>query len=88
MINNSYDLVWGIYIGIIAFVAGYLLLGDKKSLIIKSSTLNIIFMVFFIIIFFLVGYLFKNLMLVFKDVPKKTPNQYINTNEPVEYMES
>jgi len=88
MINNSYDLVWGIYIAIIAFIAGYLMLGENKQLILKPTTLNIIFMLFFIIIFFLIGYLFRNLMLVFKDVSKKQPNEYINTNELVEYNES
>ena len=88
MINNSYDLVWGIYIAIIAFIAGYLMLGENKQLILKPTTLNIIFMLFFIIIFFLIGYLLRNLMLVFKDVSKKQPNEYINTNELVEYNES
>ena len=88
MINNSYDLVLGIYLAVVAFFAGYTLMGDKKEQILKSSTLNIIIMAFFIIIFFLIGYLFRNMMLLFKKMPEKVPNTYIDTNEPIEYIES
>lgn len=88
MINNSYDLVLGIYLGVVSFIMGYMILSDKKQLILKPSSLNIILMIFFIIIFFLFGYLFRNIMLFFKKMPGKVPNVYIDTNETVDYMES
>jgi len=78
----------GIYLAVVAFFAGYMLMGDKSQQILKSSTLNIIIMAFFIIIFFLIGYLFRNMMLLFKKMPEKVPNTYIDTNEPIEYIES
>jgi hypothetical protein len=78
MIKDSYDLVIGIYLAVIAFFAGYMLLGNDKIMIMRSTSLNWIFMAFFIMIFFLFGYLFKNLLMQFKDVRKKIPTNYIN----------
>lgn len=87
MINDGYDLVIGIYLGIILFFAGYKLLSNKDSFM-KDTTLNLIFMAFFIIIFFLFGFLFKNIFLQFKDVNDRNSMPFINTNAKINYEDS
>ena len=67
MINDSYDLVIGIYLGIIFYILGYKLLPNSE-IIMEDNILNLIFISFFITIFFLFGFLFKNIFLQFKSV--------------------
>ena len=67
MINDSYDLVIGIYLGIIFFILAYKLL-PNSVMIMEDNILNLIFISFFITIFFLFGFLFKNIFLQFKSV--------------------
>ena len=62
MINDSYDLVIGIYLGIIFYIIGYKLLPNSE-MIMEDNILNLIFISFFITIFFLFGFLFKNIFL-------------------------
>ena len=62
MINDSYDLVIGIYLGIILYILGYKLLPNSE-IIMEDNILNLIFISFFITIFFLFGFLFKNIFL-------------------------
>ncbi len=73
MINDSYDLVIGIYLGIIFFILAYKLLPNYE-MIMEDNILNLIFISFFITIFFLFGFLFKNIFLQFKSV-KLLPTQ-------------
>jgi len=70
MINDSYDLVIGIYLGIIFYILAYKLLPNSEMFM-EDSILNIIFISFFITIFFLFGFLFKNIFLQFKIVQLK-----------------
>ena len=70
MINDSYDLVIGIYLGIIFYILGYKLLPNSQ-IIMEDNILNLIFISFFITIFFLFGFLFKNIFLQFKSVSLK-----------------
>ena len=67
MIEDSYDLVIGIYLGIIFYILGYKLLPNSE-IIMEDNILNLIFISFFITIFFLFGFLFKNIFLQFKSV--------------------
>ena len=67
MINDSYDLVIGIYLAIIFYILGYKLLPNSE-MIMEDNILNLIFISFFITIFFLFGFLFKNIFLQFKIV--------------------
>ena len=62
MIEDSYDLVIGIYLGIIFYILGYKLLPNSE-MIMEDNILNLIFISFFITIFFLFGFLFKNIFL-------------------------
>lgn len=71
MINDSYDLVIGIYLGIILFVLAYKILPNNE-MIMEDNILNVIFISFFITIFFLFGFLFKNIFLQFKSVESKS----------------
>jgi len=70
MINDSYDLVIGIYLGIIFFILAYKFLPNYE-MIMEDHILNLIFISFFITIFFLFGFLFKNIFLQFKSVQTK-----------------
>lgn len=70
MINDSYDLVIGIYLAIIFYIIGYKLLPNSE-MIMEDNILNLIFISFFITIFFLFGFLFKNIFLQFKTVNTK-----------------
>ncbi len=70
MINDSYDLVIGIYLAIIFFIIGYKIL-PNSLMIMEDNILNLIFISFFITIFFLFGFLFKNIFLQFKSVQSK-----------------
>ena len=70
MINDSYDLVIGIYLGIIFFILAYKFLPNYET-IMEDNILNIIFISFFITIFFLFGFLFKNIFLQFKSGQSK-----------------
>jgi hypothetical protein len=70
MINDSYDLVIGIYLAIIFYILGYKLLPNSE-MIMEDNILNLIFISFFITIFFLFGFLFKNIFLQFKSVNTK-----------------
>ena len=74
MINDSYDLVICIYLAIIFYILGYKLLPNSE-MIMEDNILNLIFISFFITIFFLFGFLFKNIFLQFKTV---TPNEKKN----------
>ena len=65
MINDSYDLVIGIYLGIIFYILAYKFLPNYE-MIMEDNILNLIFISFFITIFFLFGFLFKNIFLQFK----------------------
>ena len=67
MINDSYDLVIGIYLGIIFYIIAYKFLPNYE-MIMEDNILNLIFISFFITIFFLFGFLFKNIFLQFKNV--------------------
>ena len=67
MINDSYDLVIGIYLGIIFYIIAYKFLPNYE-MIMEDNILNLIFISFFITIFFLLGFLFKNIFLQFKNV--------------------
>jgi hypothetical protein len=73
MINDSYDLVIGIYLGIIFYILAYKFLPNYE-MIMEDNILNLIFISFFITIFFLFGFLFKNIFLQFKSV------KLVNTN--------
>jgi hypothetical protein len=70
MIEDSYDLVIGIYLAIIFYIIGYKLLPNSEK-IMEDNILNLIFISFFISIFFLLGFLFKNIFLQFKSVKSK-----------------
>jgi hypothetical protein len=70
MINDSYDLVIGIYLGIIFYILAYKLLPNSQMFM-EDNILNLIFISFFITIFFLFGFLFKNIFLQFKIVQLK-----------------
>lgn len=70
MIDDSYDLVIGIYLAIILYILGYKLLPNSEK-IMEDNILNLIFISFFITIFFLFGFLFKNIFLQFKSVNSK-----------------
>ena len=70
MINDSYDLVIGIYLGIIFYIRAYKLLPNSQMFM-EDNIRNLIFISFFITIFFLFGFLFKNIFLQFKIVQSK-----------------
>jgi hypothetical protein len=70
MINDSYDLVIGIYLGIILFILAYKFLPNNERFM-EDNILNLIFLSFFITIFFLFGFLFKNIFSQFKSVQSK-----------------
>lgn len=70
MIDDSYDLVIGIYLGIIFFILAYKFLPNSEFFM-EDNILNLIFISFFITIFFLFGFLFKNIFLQFKSVNLK-----------------
>ena len=74
MINDSYDLVIGIYLGIIFYILAYKFLPNYE-MIMEDNILNLIFISFFITIFFLFGFLFKNIFLQFKSV------KLVNSND-------
>lgn len=80
MINNVYELVLGVYLAIVLFFLGYMSLGSQKETFMKNYSLNWIFMVFFIVFFFLLGYLFQNVILSFKEV-KVENRKFINTQD-------
>lgn len=71
MISNSYDLVLGLYIAIVLFFAGYIFLGDTRDYYMKNNALNWILITFFIIMFFLFGYLFQNVFMTIIDTRNK-----------------
>jgi hypothetical protein len=79
--NNSYELVFGIYLAVASFFIAYAMIGSDKEIFMRNTSLNWILITFFIVIFFLFGYLFKNLILSFRDPKKRTENQYISTKE-------
>ncbi len=79
MINNNYELVLGLYLGLIAFFLGYFSLGDYKENIMKNIPLNLIFITFFIVLFFLLGYIFQNILLSFTDIKKVDNKMILNT---------
>jgi hypothetical protein len=70
MLTDSYDLVIGIYLGIIFFILANKFLPNNDK-IMEDNILNLIFLSFFITIFFLFGFLFKNIFLQFKSVKSK-----------------
>ena len=70
MIDDSYDLVIGIYLGIIFFILAYKFLPNSEMFM-EDNILNLIFISFFITIFFLFGFLFKNIFLQFNSVQSK-----------------
>ena len=74
MINNIYELVLGIFFGILFFFIGFFSLVSTSSIdnpYIKNNTLNLILIGFFIIIFFLFGYLLNNIFQTFRTSKKK-----------------
>lgn len=83
MIDNVYELILGIYLAIIIFFLGYYGIGESRDSFMKNTSLNWIFITFFIIMFFLFGYLFQNLLLSFKDVKKREYNAFINTSSEI-----
>ena len=82
MIEGSYELILAIYLGMLAFFLANLIMNNT---LMKHSTLNLIFMSFFIIIFFLFGYLFRTILLQLKPIEKSKESAFITTNEPVTY---
>ncbi len=70
MIDNIYELILGIYLGIIVFFLGYFGLRGYKDKIMENKSLNWIFMTFFIIIFFLTGFLLQNMFVSFREIKK------------------
>ena len=60
MINDSYDLVIGIYLGIIFYIIAYKFLPNYE-MIMEDNILNLIFISFFITIFFII----KNILYSF-----------------------
>jgi len=72
MIENNYDVVIGLYLGIILFFFGYWALGGNRESYMKANSLNYIFITFFIVLFFLFGYLFKNMFITMTDMKKNS----------------
>ena len=70
MIDNSNELVFGLFFGIIMFFIGYKLL-DNGETYLKYTTLNIILIAFFIILFFIFGHLLNNIFQTFRTAKKK-----------------
>jgi len=70
MIDNSNELVFGLFFGIIMFFIGYKLL-DNGEIYLKYTTLNIILIAFFIILFFIFGHLLNNIFQTFRIAKKK-----------------
>ena len=65
MINDIYELILGIYVGIMFFFLGWYSMDDYFSVFMEDSVLNKIFITFFIILFFLLGHLFQNIFFFF-----------------------
>jgi len=70
MIDNSNELVFGLLFGIIMFFIGYKFL-DNGEIYLKYTTLNIILIAFFIILFFIFGHLLNNIFQTFRTTKKK-----------------
>ena len=70
MIDNGNELVFGLFFGIIMFFIGYKLL-DNGETYLKYTTLNIILISFFIILFFIFGHLLNNIFRTFRTSKKK-----------------
>lgn len=70
MIDNSNELVFGLSFGVIIFFIGYKFL-DNSETYLKYSTLNIILIAFFIILFFIFGHLLNNIFQTFRTAKKK-----------------
>ena len=70
MIDNNNELVFGLFFGVIMFFIGYKLL-DNSDTYLKYSTLNIILIAFFIILFFIFGHLLNNIFQTFRTAKKK-----------------
>ena len=56
MINDIYELILGIYVGIMFFFLGWYSMDDYFSVFMEDSVLNKIFITFFIILFFTLSY--------------------------------
>ncbi len=78
MINDIYELILGIYVGIMFFFLGWYSMDDYFSVFMEDSVLNKIFITFFIILFFLLGHLFQNIFLSFKEAKKREFNSLVN----------
>lgn len=70
MIDNSNELVFGLFFGIVMFFIGYKLLNNGE-IYLKYTTLNIILIAFFIILFFIFGHLLNNIFQTFRTIKKK-----------------
>jgi len=68
-------------LGIVLFFIAYFSLGSNKESYMPNNSLNWIFMTFFIIMFFLMGYLLQNVFLSFKEVKKPNRPEFINTHK-------
>ena len=78
MINDIYELILGIYVGIMFFFLGWYSMDDYFSVFMEDSVLNKIFITFFIILFFLLGHLFQSISLSFKEAKKREFNSLVN----------
>jgi len=78
MINNIFELILGIYMAIMFFFLAWFSLGDYANYFMDNNVLNKIFITFFIIIFFLLGYLFQNIFISFKESKKREFNSFVD----------
>ena len=77
MIDNNYELILGIYLAILLFFFGYYAMGEKKLELMNNTSLNYIFIVFFLIMFFLLGYLFQNIIISLRETRVRQSNNFI-----------
>jgi Kef-type K+ transport system membrane component KefB len=78
MISDIYELILAIYMAIMFFFLGWYSMGDYFSVFMEDTVLNKIFITFFIIVFFLLGYLFQNIFISFKETKKREFNSLVN----------
>jgi len=77
MIDNNYELILGIYLAILLFFFGYYAMDEKRVEMMNNTSLNYIFIVFFLIMFFLLGYLFQNIIISLRETRVRQTNNII-----------
>ena len=80
-ISNSTELILGCSFAIFIFMVIYFGILENNETFMKNNVLNLFLIIVFIILFFLIGYLIKNVLMIMKDM-KEQKRETIIINKP------